>query len=225
MDASIILDILGNENRRKILQILSNRPYYVSEISKKLEVGPKAIISHLSMLEDAGLVRCHFDSNRRKYFSISNNVYLDISLSPNSYVASIQTFSISQANGSRGHVHVNHEIANDFVLDILEMSQKIQDIKAEIRDLVTRQHELRAEINRIMDACDEFIEHNTKDSLEARILHELLADDCDLASLSYNLGIEPAIINAYLSSLHRREFIECTIVNGHRYWKISKRGE
>ncbi|AEH60258.1 transcriptional regulator, ArsR family [Methanosalsum zhilinae DSM 4017] len=222
MDASIILDILGNENRRKILQILSNRPYYVSEISKKLEVGPKAIISHLSMLEDAGLVRCHIDSNRRKYFSISNNVYLDISLSPNSYVASIQTFSISQANDPRGHVHAKHERANDFVSDILEMNEKIQDIKGEIRDIVARQHELRAEINRIMDACDEIIEHNTKDPLEARILHELLADDCDLASLSYNLGIDPAIVNAYLSSLHRRRLIEFTIVNGHKYWTINK---
>ena len=50
-----MLDILGNENRRKILQLLSNRLYYVSEISGRLGVGPKAIINQLSLLENLGL--------------------------------------------------------------------------------------------------------------------------------------------------------------------------
>ncbi|MDQ1274790.1 MAG: ArsR family transcriptional regulator, partial [Euryarchaeota archaeon] len=54
MDPAKLLDILGNENRRKIIQLLANRPCYVSEISGRLGVGPKAIISHLNLLEQAG---------------------------------------------------------------------------------------------------------------------------------------------------------------------------
>ncbi len=37
MDPAKLLDILGgNENRRKIIQLLANRPCYVSEISGRL---------------------------------------------------------------------------------------------------------------------------------------------------------------------------------------------
>jgi predicted transcriptional regulator len=37
-----LLDILGNENRRRILQLLSFRPFYFNEMAKRLNVGPKS---------------------------------------------------------------------------------------------------------------------------------------------------------------------------------------
>ena len=70
----ISLDILGNENRRNILNLLSYRPCYVTEISEELKVSPKAIIDHLKILEEAGLVESFHDQQGRKYFQIANNV-------------------------------------------------------------------------------------------------------------------------------------------------------
>ncbi|MCO5381714.1 MAG: ArsR family transcriptional regulator [Methanosarcina barkeri] len=89
MDSAKLLDILGNENRRKIIQLLANRPCYVSEISGRLRVGPKAIISHLSMLEQAGLIECSVDEQRRKYFNIANNMRLEVSVSPYAYTVAL----------------------------------------------------------------------------------------------------------------------------------------
>ena len=76
MDPAKLLDILGNENRRKIIQLLASRPCYVSEISGRLGVGPKAIISHLNLIEESGLIECSVDEQRRKYFNIANNMRL-----------------------------------------------------------------------------------------------------------------------------------------------------
>ncbi len=45
-----LLNMLGNETRRGILQMLSERPYYVTEISQELDIGQKAIIEHLSLM-------------------------------------------------------------------------------------------------------------------------------------------------------------------------------
>jgi len=67
MDEAALLDILGNENRRNILKLLSLRPFYVTEISERLHVAPKAVISHLSMLEQAGIIAFIVDERRRKY--------------------------------------------------------------------------------------------------------------------------------------------------------------
>lgn len=82
MDSAALLDLLGNENRRRILRLLSRKPCYVTEISEYLGVSPKAVIDHLRKLEDAGLVESHVDDGRRKYFSIARNLRLEVNVSP-----------------------------------------------------------------------------------------------------------------------------------------------
>ena len=85
MDPVEILTILGNENRRRILQLLSYRPFYFNEIARRLDLGPKAVIDHLEMLERAGLVECYQDLGRRKYYRIAEKVVLEVTVSPHSY--------------------------------------------------------------------------------------------------------------------------------------------
>jgi ArsR family transcriptional regulator len=82
MDSSEFLDLLGNDNRRRILQLLSQRPCYVTEIGEQLGVSPKAVIDHLKKLEAAGLVESRTDERRRKYFSIARHVRLEVTVSP-----------------------------------------------------------------------------------------------------------------------------------------------
>ncbi|WP_135535686.1 ArsR family transcriptional regulator [Halostella pelagica] len=82
MDSAALLDLLGNENRRRILRLLSRKPCYVTEISEYLAVSPKAVIEHLRKLEEAGLVESHTDDQRRKYFHIARNLRLEVNVSP-----------------------------------------------------------------------------------------------------------------------------------------------
>jgi len=82
MDSGALLDILGNENRRRILRLLAHKPCYVTEISDYIGVSPKAVIDHLRRLESAGLVESRTDDQRRKYFNISRNLRLEVNVSP-----------------------------------------------------------------------------------------------------------------------------------------------
>lgn len=82
MESAALLDLLGNENRRRILSLLAQRPCYVTEISEYLGVSPKAVIDHLRKLEDAGLIESHTDEQQRKYFHIARNLRLEINVSP-----------------------------------------------------------------------------------------------------------------------------------------------
>ncbi|MCL2142413.1 MAG: ArsR family transcriptional regulator [Methanimicrococcus sp.] len=94
MEPSEFLDILGNENRRKILSLLAERPYYVSEISTRLGVAPKAVIGHLTLLESIGLIESSTDVQRRKYYSITKSFHLEVSVSPYSYSVHINHIKI-----------------------------------------------------------------------------------------------------------------------------------
>ncbi|PSP87699.1 MarR family transcriptional regulator [Halobacteriales archaeon QH_8_68_33] len=82
MDSADLLDLLGNANRRRILQLLAHKPCYVTEISEYLGVSPKAVIDHLEKLEVAGLVESRVDEKRRKYFHIARNLRLEVNVSP-----------------------------------------------------------------------------------------------------------------------------------------------
>jgi len=66
MDSAVLLDLLGNENRRRILRLLATKPCYVTEISEYLDVSPKAVIDHLRKLDEAGLVESTTDDHRRR---------------------------------------------------------------------------------------------------------------------------------------------------------------
>jgi ArsR family transcriptional regulator len=82
MDSAVLLDLLGNENRRRILRLLSRKSCYVTEISEYLGVSPKAVIDHLRKLEEAGLIESNTDEKRRKYFRISRSLRLEVNVSP-----------------------------------------------------------------------------------------------------------------------------------------------
>lgn len=75
-----ILDIMGNRNRRRIIELLRQKPCFVTEISETLMLSPKAVIDHLQMMEREAILSCEIDDRRRKYYYLANDILIDISL-------------------------------------------------------------------------------------------------------------------------------------------------
>ena len=110
MDSAVLLDLLGNENRRRILRLLSHKPCYVTEISEYLGVSPKAVIDHLRQLDEAGLVESRTDDQRRKYFHIARNLRLEVSVSPYRFGAK-SAYPASRSLDMRGRCqHISLEL-------------------------------------------------------------------------------------------------------------------
>jgi len=84
-----VLQIVGNETRRKILDLLSGEPHYISQIAKKLDVTQPAILKHLSLLEKAGLIESYWRDSPagapRKYYKICDSVGIEIAINPRDF--------------------------------------------------------------------------------------------------------------------------------------------
>lgn len=89
-----LLEILGNETRRKILELLTHEPLYVSQLSKILGVYPKAIERHLEKLKEAGLIEECIPENidpddrmarRRIYYRVRKNLMISVGIGPNQF--------------------------------------------------------------------------------------------------------------------------------------------
>jgi ArsR family transcriptional regulator len=100
MDIEKLLNMLGNETRREILQMLSERPYYVSELSQELSIGQKAIIEHLSLMHGVGIIESKFEKVKRgrprKYFLISKDVMLEVSIGTDTFNARTSPITIDK---------------------------------------------------------------------------------------------------------------------------------
>lgn len=176
MESGALLDLLGNENRRRILRLLAQKPCYVTEISEHLEVSPKAVIDHLRRLEQANLVKSRTDENRRKYFHIANNLRLEVSVSRYGFGAK----SAYPASASLDLSHCDHLAVT---LDQPEADGSAPDI-AELATELTELEELENELSlaqryvqgRLIDTIERVTESFTAeaDVLNGRMVFEIL---------------------------------------------------
>jgi ArsR family transcriptional regulator len=82
-----VLDILGNRNRRRIIDLLRQKPCFVTEISERLTISPKAVIEHLQMLERENILAFRQDDRRRKYYFLANDITVIVNLEPQAAAA------------------------------------------------------------------------------------------------------------------------------------------
>lgn len=80
LEVARLLDILGNRNRRRIIDLLRQKPCFVTEISDTLLLSPKAVIDHLQLMERESILSCETDDRRRKYYYLENDILIDVSL-------------------------------------------------------------------------------------------------------------------------------------------------
>ena len=197
LDPIELLDILGNENRRRILQLLSFRPFYFNEMAKRLDVGPKAVIDHLVMLERAGLVECYQEQGRRKYFRIARRTILEVAVSPHSY-------------GVRAYLSEDApKDALDF--DESEASLDLKLLKDELLLLEKKRHELRellAEIEsremEIKQKASCVAGFQAENQLESEVMTALLCGGANATDLAARLEVPEAVVLDSLNKLNER---------------------
>jgi len=136
MDSAELLDLLGNENRRRILRLLARKPCYVTEISEYLGVSPKAVIDHLRKLDEAGLVESRVDDHRRKYFSIARNLRLEVNVSPYEF-GTKSAYPASRSLDMTGCRYLSLHVEHDE-----EEPEELADLAAELERLETLENEL-----------------------------------------------------------------------------------
>lgn len=76
---SRILDVLGNRNRRRIISLLRQKPCFVTELSERLTLSPKALIEHLALMEQMELLGSYLDERRRKYYYLTRDISVMVS--------------------------------------------------------------------------------------------------------------------------------------------------
>ncbi len=201
MESAQLLDILGNENRRKILHLLASRPCYMSEIAERLDVGAKAVLGHLELLVQAGLIDASVDEQRRKYFHIADNLRLEVFVSPYS-------FEMATTIITRDAEPEDPDRAAPALSDLKSLYARIHGLMEESRRIMQEYQKVQASITDAMGLCMDVIEEVAYDPVEAEILYALLKCPMGQRALSMQLGIPEYVLEAHLEKMLRKNMIK-----------------
>lgn len=141
-----ILDILGNRNRRRIIELLRQKPCFVTEISDRLMLSPKAVIEHLQMMEREEILTFRLDDRRRKYYYLAHDINVIVSLEKQQ-----REFVGPDTDRLIRFRHSLHSLEQ--LLDVRD--DMIQSLKNLDNDIETRIKEITARCREILgeDAC------------------------------------------------------------------------
>jgi ArsR family transcriptional regulator len=141
-DVARLLDILGNRNRRRIIELLRQKPCFVTEISDTLELSPKAVIDHLQMMERETILSCQMDERRRKYYYLAHDILIDVSLKEMRIASAVDAEDDAENERLKRSVAMLGRMikAHDRILTNLE--QINHDIEIKIHDLAQNHKDL-----------------------------------------------------------------------------------
>ncbi|WP_424358138.1 ArsR family transcriptional regulator [Methanocella sp. MCL-LM] len=208
MDMSYLLDILGNENRRNILTLLSYRPCYVTEISEELKVSPKAIIDHLKILEEAGLVESYYDEQGRKYFEIANNVRIEVAISPISFQVEVTRVETGEDEQKKlrdrfGESRISEDLAGSLKY-LCEEVRRLNDTSLQLRET---QRSVQAMLSEVTGMCIEIINEIASDQIEAEVLYMLVRGPVGFEDIAEKLHIPQPVVRTELARLLKKGLV------------------
>lgn len=218
MDSGSLLDLLGNENRRRILRLLARKPCYVTEISEYIGVSPKAVIDHLRRLEEAGLVESEVDDRRRKYFQIARNVRLEVSLSPYGF----GTKSAYPANATLDLTRCTHlsiDLRVGRADDPATVAGELAELKNLERELSMAQRWVQGQLAQRQQDLDEAVPTDEEhERVYADVLVAMAQDAETTAEIVREVDAPPELVESALRILAERDIVDHT---GDR-WQVKQ---
>jgi len=213
--AEEILEMLGNESRRRILNLLSKKPCYVSEISYSLKMAPKVVLEHLDKLEKLGIVSS-YEEGRRRYYSINRNLRIEVSIAPHRFNANMVSetpeFEIEEFIKSVENVFKPTEGS---MRDIYKSLQEFEELERKFSKILGA---VSKKFNEMFEKFLTEIEKEIEDELERLVLLGITKGANTPFKISEEFGIPYMDVMKALKSLEGRNIVEK--IGDEDIWKI-----
>ena len=222
VEVARLLDILGNRNRRRIIDLLRQKPCFVTEISDTLMLSPKAVIEHLQMMEREAILSCQTDERRRKYYYLANDILVEVSLQHTgpvpddgeaATVSAVRSHAIAEETVQAVRRHAEEE--NGRLKKSVEMLERMIQAHDKLADnLEQLNHDIETKITDIAHNHTDIFRNETELSVIIALCHESLT----MEELGHVTGSPPEMLISLLRRLERRGIV------GQREGRIQLRG-
>lgn len=209
MDYDTILDILGNDTRRKILSILSQEPMYFNQLAKEIDIGQQAILRHLQVLEDNGLIETYreksdFGAPSRKYYRLTTSFILTVSLSEDDFTITKKNIVESRNKDSKKYYKAFDAIPKDAIKALFPLQETLDNIEEEISSLESRLNDLLALRQLVLRRIHEIGTQSFEED-ERKVLYKIIQESpSTFAELSEMLDEKESSLKSMIDSMRNK---------------------
>ena len=196
MDLDILLSMVENPTRRKILESLVKEPHYPLQLSKELGISQQAVMKNLNMLEKNGMVVSYQVSSS---IGPMRTVY-----EPNSEF----TLVIDMRNGmfSARMIEPSEEEEEGFdnvkMESLKKTRQTISDIDRKIEELNKERSKLIREREKVMASAMSNLNGTGCGYTHRNLMYEILNEpDRSMEQLSENLNARPDVVKDMINDI------------------------
>ena len=210
-DDDIILDIIGNNTRRKILATLAQEPMYFNQLAKEIGIGQQAILRHMKTLEDMGLIESYAEKSNlgapdRKYYRLNSSFSLTICLSDDAF--SIENHKIEQyryKESDKFYEEYDLLAQEDDGETLNQLQSNLTKIEMEISNLDSRLNDLRALKQLIVSRLHKIAKDNFEEEFERKILHTIAGESPkSIAELANRLNEKQSNVTKTLHRMNKK---------------------
>jgi ArsR family transcriptional regulator len=209
LDADFILNILGNDTRRKILTVLSEEPMYFNQLAREISVGQQAVLRHLQALEEGGLIETYaeksdFGAPDRKYYRLNDSFILTISLSEDDFTVTKQKIVESRNKKSKKYYKALDLMPEHSGNTLSSLQGRLAAIEEEMSTLESRLNELHALRQLILSKVHKIGMHGFEED-ERKVLYKIVKESPrSVEELSNMIGQKEASLKTIISGMKNK---------------------
>ncbi|TFG56297.1 MAG: ArsR family transcriptional regulator [Methanomassiliicoccus sp.] len=198
-ELDMLLSVIENPTRRRILEALVREPHYPLQLSRELGLSQQGIMKHLRMLEDLDMVRSFSEESdqggpsRRRYFPTTGfTIVVDIGPGLFNTETTTRPMEVPSIEGleTRGKRRLL-----DLRQELVAMDQELGEIKERRALLITQKESLLEEVGHIVDI--DFQDYRSRKVVYEYIQHPGIK----MKDLDQGLGLRDDTVEQILESL------------------------
>jgi predicted transcriptional regulator len=211
-ELDLMLELLENPVRRRIVKRLSQEPGYSLQLAKELGLGQQLIASHLQLMEHAGLVESSREASpsgpNRREFLLRKSLSVTIDVAPHLFNVRMKTLD-QLPKGEFSGIASSFKQRVDRILEQPDDRKRLSDFSkffSEIDKKIAEFEDARSALlntrNYAMELVSETLSRSERTPEERRLLYQIMnEDDRAIERLSENLNIREGVIRQLLKEL------------------------
>ena len=196
MDLDILLSMVENPTRRKILESLVREPHYPLQLSKELGISQQAVMKNLNMLEKNGMVMSYQVSSSigpmRTVYEPSSEFTLVIDMRNGMFSARMIEPS---EEDEEGFENVKMESLKKTRQSISEIDEKIEELNKERSKLIREREKIIGSAVSDLNGTECGYAHRN-------LMYEILNEpDRSMEQLSEDLNVRPDVVKDLINDI------------------------
>jgi predicted transcriptional regulator len=197
-ELDVLLSVIENPTRRRILEALVREPHYPLQLSRELGLSQQGIMKHLRMLEELDLVSSFLEDSdqggpsRRRYFPTTGFTMV-VDIGPGLFNTEVATRPFEEQTPDRTEGEGRK---------LLDLRKELRDIDEELAGIKERRAELIAEKESILEEAGRAVDASFADYRSRKIVYEYIKHpQMDSRELARGLGLRDDSVEEIIGSL------------------------